>query len=53
MISPEGPGRAFLVGGAARSEALRAIAPIIFGREVLVPQPNEYVAMGAAKQAAA
>ena len=53
MISPEGQGRAFLVGGAARSEALRAIAPIIFGREVLVPQPNEYVAMGAAKQAAA
>lgn len=46
-------GKIFLVGGAAKSKALREIAPIILGRKVLVPQPAEYVAIGAAKQAAA
>jgi xylulokinase len=46
-------GKIFLVGGAAKSKALREIAPIILGRKVLVPEPAEYVALGAAKQAAA
>lgn len=41
-----------LVGGGARSEAVRVIAPAIFGRPVLVPTPAEYVALGAARQAA-
>ncbi|MBW0104198.1 xylulokinase [Pseudonocardia sp. KRD291] len=41
-----------LVGGAARSEAVRAIAPTVFGVPVTVPEPGEYVADGAARQAA-
>jgi len=44
--------RAFLVGGGARSEALARIAPAVFGRPVLRPTPGEYVADGAARQAA-
>jgi xylulokinase len=46
------PRRVLLIGGGARSEAVRAIAPSIFGTEVLVPEPAEYVALGAARQAA-
>jgi xylulokinase len=46
------PRRVLLIGGAARSEAVRAIAPGIFGTEVAVPEPAEYVAIGAARQAA-
>jgi len=41
-----------LVGGGARSEAVRKIAPALFGLPVLVPPPGEYVADGAARQAA-
>jgi xylulokinase len=41
-----------LIGGAARSEAVRRIAPVIFGVPVTVPEPAEYVALGAARQAA-
>jgi xylulokinase len=44
--------RAFLVGGAARSEAVARIAPAILGRPVLLPTPGEFVADGAARQAA-
>ncbi|HWM58590.1 MAG TPA: xylulokinase [Pseudonocardia sp.] len=44
--------RAFLVGGAARSEAVARIAPAVLGRPVLLPTPGEYVADGAARQAA-
>jgi xylulokinase len=44
--------RILLIGGAARSEAVRRIAPTIFGRPVLVPPAGEYVAEGAAVQAA-
>ncbi|MGH3589080.1 MAG: FGGY-family carbohydrate kinase, partial [Pseudonocardia sp.] len=44
--------RVFLVGGGARSEALARIAPAVFGRPVLRPTPGEYVADGAARQAA-
>ncbi|HEX4728142.1 MAG TPA: FGGY-family carbohydrate kinase, partial [Jatrophihabitans sp.] len=41
-----------LIGGAARSEAVRRIAPAVLGVPVLVPSPGEYVADGAARQAA-
>ena len=44
--------RIILVGGGARSEAVRRIAPAIWGRPVHVPTPAEYVALGAARQAA-
>ena len=44
--------RVILIGGAARSEAVRRIAPAIFGMPVTVPPPAEYVALGAARQAA-
>ncbi|SMC76778.1 xylulokinase [Lentzea albidocapillata] len=41
-----------LVGGAAVSPAVREIAPMVFGVPVTVPAPDEYVANGAARQAA-
>src|SRR5581483_4680491 len=41
-----------LVGGGARSAAVREIAPTVFGVPVVVPPPSEYVADGAARQAA-
>jgi xylulokinase len=44
--------RVLLIGGAARSEAIRVIAPGVFGVPVEVPEPEEYVALGAARQAA-
>ncbi|MDT5065197.1 MAG: xylulokinase [Mycobacterium sp.] len=44
--------RVILVGGGARSEAVRRIAPLILGMPVHVPRPAEYVALGAARQAA-
>jgi xylulokinase len=46
------PGRIVLTGGAARSEAVRTIAPAVFGLPVVVPEAAEYVALGAARQAA-
>jgi xylulokinase len=44
--------RIILVGGAARSRAVREIASAVLGLPVTVPQPGEYVARGAARQAA-
>jgi xylulokinase len=44
--------RVLLIGGASRSRAVRAIAPTVFGAPVAVPEPGEYVALGAARQAA-
>jgi xylulokinase len=44
--------RIILVGGGAQSEAVRRIAPAIFGAPVTVPVAGEYVANGAARQAA-
>ncbi|WP_300344407.1 xylulokinase [Nesterenkonia sp.] len=41
-----------LIGGAARSAAVQQIAPAIFERDIQVPEPGEYVADGAARQAA-
>jgi xylulokinase len=46
------PDRVLLIGGGARSEAVRALAPGIFGAPVDVPEAEEYVALGAARQAA-
>ncbi|MGZ4593408.1 MAG: xylulokinase [Actinomycetes bacterium] len=45
-------GRVLLVGGGARSRALQELAPGVLGVPVEVPQPAEYVALGAARQAA-
>ncbi len=44
--------RVRLIGGGARSEAVQVIAPAVLGIDVLVPEPGEYVADGAARQAA-
>ncbi|MGQ1798701.1 xylulokinase [Kocuria oceani] len=44
--------RIVLIGGGAQSEAVRWLAPAVLGRPVLVPAPSEYVALGAARQAA-
>ncbi|GAA0265474.1 xylulokinase [Cryptosporangium japonicum] len=44
--------RALLIGGAAMSPAVRAVASGILGVPVDVPAPGEYVALGAARQAA-
>ncbi|WP_315096483.1 xylulokinase [uncultured Cellulomonas sp.] len=44
--------RLFLIGGGAQSAAVRDIAPSVLGLDVLVPTPGEYVADGAARQAA-
>ena len=41
-----------LVGGGARSEAVQHIVAAVFGLPVRVPEPGEYVADGAARQAA-
>ncbi|GAB3464878.1 xylulokinase [Actinophytocola sediminis] len=44
--------RILLIGGGARSVAVRQLAPLVLGRPVVVPEPGEYVADGAARQAA-
>ena len=41
-----------IIGGGSRLEAVRVIAPTIFGCPVSVPPPDEYVANGASRQAA-
>ncbi len=46
------PDRVSLIGGGARSEAVRRCATSVFGTSVEVPAPGEYVADGAARQAA-
>ncbi|MET0899480.1 MAG: xylulokinase [Mycobacterium sp.] len=53
-IAEQGVGvdRVLLVGGGAHSAAVRQLAPAVLGRPVEVPTPGEYVALGAAKQAA-
>lgn len=45
--------RALLIGGGAQSAAVREIAPQVLGIPVEVPEVGEYVAHGAARQAAA
>jgi xylulokinase len=44
--------RVLLIGGGARSRAVQAIAPSVLDAPVLVPAAGEYVADGAARQAA-
>jgi xylulokinase len=44
--------RVLLVGGGSRSVAVRALAPLVLQAPVQVPAPAEYVALGAARQAA-
>ena len=44
--------RVLLIGGAARSAAVQEVATGVFGTGVDVPEPGEYVALGAARQAA-
>ncbi|MHA6804187.1 xylulokinase [Salinifilum ghardaiensis] len=44
--------RVLLIGGAAKSAAVEAVAADLFGVGVEIPDPAEYVALGAAKQAA-
>ena len=46
------PRRIVLIGGAARSSAVRRVAAGLFALPVAVPEPAEYVALGAARQAA-
>lgn len=46
------PRRAKLVGGGAKSPAVRQIAPVVLGIDVVIPPAGEYVADGAARQAA-
>jgi xylulokinase len=44
--------RIIMVGGAARSRAVQEVASAVLGLPVTLPQPGEYVARGAARQAA-
>ncbi len=44
--------RVLLIGGASASRAVRDIAPRLFGVPVAIPEPGEYVGIGAARQAA-
>lgn len=44
--------RLLFIGGGVKSQAVRELAPTVFGREIVVPTPAEYVALGAARQAA-
>lgn len=44
--------RIVLIGGGARSRAVQELAPAVFGREVEIAPSGEYVALGAARQAA-
>ena len=44
--------RVLLIGGASASAAVRQVARSLFGVPVAVPEPGEYVGLGAARQAA-
>ncbi len=46
------PRRIFMTGGAAASNAMQQLAPTVLGLPIVVPTPDEYVAIGAARQAA-
>jgi xylulokinase len=46
------PARIMLVGGAAANPAVQEVATTVFDLPVVVPPPGEYVADGAARQAA-
>ncbi|MFC5929886.1 xylulokinase [Cryobacterium melibiosiphilum] len=44
--------RVILIGGGSQSPAVQKIAADVFGVPVVLPKPGEYVALGAARQAA-
>ena len=44
--------RVLLIGGGSMSQSLRAAAADIFQTEIVIPRAGEYVALGAARQAA-
>lgn len=44
--------RVFLLGPAAELPAVTALAPALFGAQVVVPEPADYTTLGAARQAA-
>lgn len=46
------PGRILLVGGAAANPSVQAVAATVFDLPIVIPAPGEYVADGAARQAA-
>lgn len=55
LAAVEGQGvtaeRLLLIGGAALNPAVQAVAAQVFAKPVVVPEPGEYVALGAAVQA--
>lgn len=51
-VSGGTPNRVLLIGGAARNPAIQAVARSVFDAPLEIPPANEYVAMGAAVQAA-
>ncbi len=51
-VSGRRPGRLLLIGGAARNPAVLELAPLVFDSPIVLPEPAEYVALGAARQAA-
>ena len=44
--------RILLIGGGTKFAAVRALAPAILGMDVELPETDEHVAIGAARQAA-
>jgi xylulokinase len=46
------PARVLMIGGGSRNPAVQQLAPSVFGQPVQVLEPGEYVALGAARQAA-
>ena len=46
------PTRVMMIGGGAKNPAVQQLAPSVFGQPVQVLEPGEYVALGAARQAA-
>lgn len=46
------PERILIIGGAAKNRAVQAIAPTVFPYPIVIPETGEYVAWGAAVQAA-
>lgn len=46
------PTRILMIGGGSRNPAVQQLAPGVFGQRVQVLEPGEYVALGAARQAA-
>ncbi len=44
--------RILMIGGGSRNAAVQQLAPAVFGQPVQVLEPGEYVALGAARQAA-